>query len=370
MANLFAACLPLPACLLVWMEFPAAAFIRQALFDDQLRLDGRTPHDFRAMKVKMTRAETSSLCEVTIGETLVAAAVTGEIVSPFPDRPSEGFLQFSTDISENKRISHSEISRYLERAIRHSDALDLESLCIIGGEKVWQIHCQVNVLDASGGNVIDAAMLAAMGALKAFRRPDISVLSVPIGQSMQLSSKIVTHHSDDREPLPLALQHTPLAITLGIFKRSNTLTSLSGELSADGLDKFVFVVDPTVAEELAMDGSITLSMNAYKELCSVSKPGGVSLPVEAVLQAAALCAQRIHLLHDSLASSLQALEEQVLRDRARRQQVLREYTELARKQQAVEMEAEETAVLGMTGVDRNDPILQWANLHKAAPLRE
>jgi exosome complex component RRP45 len=185
--------------------------------------------EFREVMIKLDRVETSSYCEVSFGETQVAAAVTGEIVAPFPDKASEGFLLFSTEISDNKNITHSEISRYLERTIRHSDALDLESLCIIGGEKVWQVRCQLHVLDTSGGNILDVAMLAAMGALRAFRRPDISVVSVPVGTGLQLSSKIVLHHSDDREPLPLALQHTPLSLTLGIFKRVNAVNSLASE---------------------------------------------------------------------------------------------------------------------------------------------
>ncbi|RZL27936.1 MAG: hypothetical protein EOP64_05975 [Sphingomonas sp.] len=33
----------------------------------------------------------------------------------------------------------------------------------------------VHVLDGSGGNLLDACTLACMGAMKAFRRPDISV---------------------------------------------------------------------------------------------------------------------------------------------------------------------------------------------------
>lgn len=201
------------------------AFIRQALLVDGIRLDGRGSRDYRAVNIKMSRTETSSLCEVGVGDTLVSASCVGEIISPFPDRPSEGFLLFSTDISDNKRITHTEISRYLERTIRHSDALDMESLCIIGGEKVWQIKVRVYVQDGSGGNILDCSMLAAMGALKAFRRPDISIISVPVGDG--LTSKIIMHHSDDREPLPLALQHTPLALTLGVFRRSQVLNSLT-----------------------------------------------------------------------------------------------------------------------------------------------
>jgi exosome complex RNA-binding protein Rrp42 (RNase PH superfamily) len=51
------------------------------------------------------------------------------------------------------------LCRLLERSIRESDAIDTESLCIISGEKVWCIRCDVRVLDY-GGNLPDACSLA------------------------------------------------------------------------------------------------------------------------------------------------------------------------------------------------------------------
>ena len=47
---------------------------------------------------------------------------------------------------------------------------DTEALCIVAGEKVWQLRVDVHILD-HGGNVIDAAALAAIAALQHFRRP-------------------------------------------------------------------------------------------------------------------------------------------------------------------------------------------------------
>lgn len=34
-----------------------------------------------------------------VGNTIVVAAVTGEVVAPYPDRPSEGILLFSVEVS-------------------------------------------------------------------------------------------------------------------------------------------------------------------------------------------------------------------------------------------------------------------------------
>ncbi len=99
-----------------------------------------------------------------------------EVASPFPDRPSEGSLSFSVDasaLSSSSKISEIEITRQIERAVRDSDALDLESLCLVSGERVWAIACDVALLSSGGGAAIDVCVLAAMAALRAFRKPEV-----------------------------------------------------------------------------------------------------------------------------------------------------------------------------------------------------
>lgn len=195
-------------------------FIRQALFSTGLRLDGRTAGDCRDVSIKLSRFETSCTSEVQIGNSIVIAMVNGEIVAPYPDRPTDGILQFNANcmsLPEGSGVVHSELSRLLERAIRESESIDTESLCIIGGEKVWMINCEIKVIDCSGGNINDVCMLAAMSALRAFRKPETSVVNED-GDSSAGGCRIIIHHSDDREPLPLALHHTPLSVSLGIFK--------------------------------------------------------------------------------------------------------------------------------------------------------
>jgi exosome complex RNA-binding protein Rrp42 (RNase PH superfamily) len=50
---------------------------------------------------------------------------------------------------------------------------DTEALCVVAGERVWQLRVDVHILD-HGGNLIDAAALAAIAALQHFRRPGVS----------------------------------------------------------------------------------------------------------------------------------------------------------------------------------------------------
>jgi hypothetical protein len=225
------------------------AFIRDALFNSGTRLDGRGVHDWRSIDFNITRSESCCTSEVKLGKTIVVTEVSGTIVPPFPDKPDEGFLHFNTDVltlyeHTNAFVSYNEISRALERIIRDSKCLDTSSLCIVSGEKVWQISCLVRIIDAAGGNVLDTAILSAMGALRGFRKPDISVIQTELvdeierevestttntnrggrnkgdrggGGKVKTQSSIVIHHSDDREPLPLALFHTPLSISMAIF---------------------------------------------------------------------------------------------------------------------------------------------------------
>ena len=79
------------------------------------------------------------------------------------------------------------------------------------------------------GNLVDAVVLGGMASLRVFRKPEIS-LSIRVndddgddggggsGGGNSMDVKIYT--SDEKEPLPLALHHTPLAVTVYIMLNS------------------------------------------------------------------------------------------------------------------------------------------------------
>eukprot|EP01041_Mallomonas_annulata_P007135 gene7135-14515_t len=254
-------------------------FIRQAL-SQGLRLDGRKLTDCREIVIKLSRGEYSSYAEVIFGNTKVVCSVTGEIVPPYPDRPSEGIVQLNTEVSfatEKAGISKIDIARMLERSIKESDAIDTESLCIVSGEKVWNIRCDTKVLDYAG-NVLDAASLATMAALRAFRKPEISLdrntssnissISTSIDESMLLLNKsrseLKIHTSEEREPLPLALHHTPLCVSMCIFKNIPEMTEDFVTDNDAPLTTDVLILDPGKEEESATDGTIMFSVNAHR----------------------------------------------------------------------------------------------------------
>lgn len=71
--------------------------------------------------------------------------VSAEVVRPMPNKPTEGVIRFHTEFSPMatpfvEKDSSSEdqvlLSRMLEKALRKSDAVDTEGLCIVAGEKV------------------------------------------------------------------------------------------------------------------------------------------------------------------------------------------------------------------------------------------
>ena len=68
-----------------------------------------------------------------------------------------------------------EVSRLLERLLKESRCLDMESLCIVAEESVWCVRLDIHVLN-HGGNVADVAGIAGLAALSHFKRPDATVV--------------------------------------------------------------------------------------------------------------------------------------------------------------------------------------------------
>ena len=144
------------------------------------------------------------------------------------------------------------LSRILEKAVRRSNAIDTESLCIIAGAKCWSIRADVHVLDYDGA-LVDASCISIIAALLHFRRPDVSI----DGEDVTIYSLA------EREPVPLSLMHHPICVTFSFYQ--------AGE---------IVLVDATLREEQAREGEMVITMNKHGELCQVAKLGGV--PVDAL----------------------------------------------------------------------------------------
>lgn len=72
----------------------------------------------------------------------VECIITAEVAKPFPDRPTDGTFSFEVVMSPMADASFPkeawspeavETCRVMERALRESDAIETESLCILAG---------------------------------------------------------------------------------------------------------------------------------------------------------------------------------------------------------------------------------------------
>lgn len=223
----------------VWhMTVNEKKFIETALLSD-LRVDGRRLFDYRRLTIKFGREDGSA--EVQLGQTHVMGFVTAQLVQPYKDRPNEGSLAIYTEFSQMADPSFEagrpgesavELGRIIDRGLRESRAIDTESLCVLAGKLVWAIRIDLHILD-NGGNLVDAANIAALAALLTFRRPECTV------------------GGEDGQEIAI---HPPE------------------------------VVDPTYNEEAIMKGRMTVTLNTNGDVCSIQKAGGVGVMQSVVMQ--------------------------------------------------------------------------------------
>ena len=138
------------------------------------------------------------------------------------------------------------MTNHLETTLRRSSALSTESLCLIAGTKVWHLRADVHVL-SHDGNLLDCACLATLCALRHYRIPDTSVHG----------GKLTVYSVLERDPVPLALLHHPLCVTLSYFERGEKM-----------------VMDASLVEEQCAEGDVVVAANVQGEVCLVQKGGG------------------------------------------------------------------------------------------------
>ncbi len=203
----------------------------------------------------------------------MVARISATVETPYEDRPFEGLFSVSTEISpmaspmfENNRLSEDEIliSRLVEKAVRRSGALDLESLCIVAGQKCWSVRADVHFLDYDGG-FIDASCIAVITGLLYFKKADITV-----------SGETVTiHPTSERSPVSLSVLHVPICITFSFFNPTEMEENIKGDSNQE-----ICIVDATLQEENLRNGVFTITINKNREICQISKAGG--LPIDAL----------------------------------------------------------------------------------------
>lgn len=212
------------------------------------REDGRKFDEYRNVVIEKGLVKTAEgSAKVTIGETVVIAGVKLSIEKPYPDTPENGNLSVNVELSPlSSREFESgppsifaiELARVTDRGIRESKAFDTKKLCIEKGEKVWTAFVDICAVN-DAGNLFDACSLAAIAALQDTKFPKV------VDGSIDYKSK-----SD--ESLPMG--HVPIGVT--VVKIGDKI-----------------YVDPTSAEEKAIDARLTITSMEDGQLCALQKGG-------------------------------------------------------------------------------------------------
>lgn len=251
------------------------------------RLDTREVNETREVVIEM--GPLNGHCCIRIGKTIAKVCVSGEIVSPAPDRPNEGRFFFNVEIGslanphthENGRPSAHNISlnNYVERVLRGSKAIDVESLCILAGKSAWSIKVDVHVLCDDGG-LFDACSLGSLCGILNFRH---EVVSIQGGAAVQLSAA-------KRDPVPLSLYHIPISTSFAV------LESEGGPL---------WFADPCfIEEEISGVSILSVAVNKHGELCCIHKPGGVPVDAQILSECMEIAIARARLISEQVTRQL------------------------------------------------------------------
>ncbi|XP_015596977.1 exosome complex component RRP45 [Cephus cinctus] len=263
-------------------------FVNKAI-DKETRLDGRQLLEARPVNIHF--GSNWGCCIVSLGRTKAIAQVSCDIQKPKASRPNEGMLHINVELNpmaapffEAGRQSDPsvQINRQLERCLKDSKCIDLESLCIVADKKAWNLRVDINIINHDG-NLVDCASIAALAALMHFHRPDVS----------SSEEEIIIHSFAEKDPLPLTIYHHPVCISFLVFENGNT------------------IMDPTYLEEKVGVAQLTMGINSYRELCSLDFNYLTRTSVADVIptisnQAANYAAELVSLIKESVRQDVEA----------------------------------------------------------------
>lgn len=215
------------------------------------RFDNRKVDEFRDIEIKLgisKKAEGSA--SVKIGKTEVWVGVKMGVMEPYPDSPDKGNLMVTAELlplSNGKyeygppKFDAIELGRLVDRGIRESKFIDFEKLCIVEGEKVWNVFIDVYSIN-DDGNILDAAFIGALAALKSAKMP-----------AYDKKTGKVNFETKTKDSIPLT-------------------KNMPFNFSVHKIGENIFL-DPTIDEEGASEGRLVLAVIPEKpvKICSMQK---------------------------------------------------------------------------------------------------
>ena len=244
------------------------------------RLDERGPLDYRPLTITLGIIEKANgSAQVYLGKTKVVAGIKVEQGTPFPDTPNEGILTVNSEFVPMASPTFEagppdensiELARVVDRGIRESKAIDLKKLCIEPGKKVFMVFVDIYILDHDG-NLIDAAAMAALGALANAKMFEFEVKD---GEAK---------FKDKQMPLPM--QNYPVPITTA---------------KIDG----TMVLDPCLEEESVMSCRLTVTTDQKDRICAMQKGGLGAFTPEEIKQAVSIAISKSRDLRKKILSGV------------------------------------------------------------------
>ncbi|MDR1721989.1 MAG: exosome complex protein Rrp42 [Methanobrevibacter sp.] len=232
------------------------------IINDGDRVDGRSLDQYREISIEtdvISKAEGSA--RVKLGDTQIIVGVKPSVGEPFGDTPNLGVLMTNSEMlpMADPRFEPGppsedsvELARVVDRAIRESEIVDLEKLCIKEGEKVWMLFIDLHIIDYDG-NLFDAATLAVVAALLNTKLPSANFE----GDELVI---------DEENKVPLNLKEK---VTMSTFVKI-------GEK---------MVLDPSLEEESILDGRLSIGITESSKICAMQKGGDKPLLPEDILEA-------------------------------------------------------------------------------------
>ncbi|MCY3412548.1 MAG: exosome complex protein Rrp42 [Candidatus Heimdallarchaeota archaeon] len=155
------------------------------LLETNRRIDGRNKSDVRDIKFELDVVSTAhGSAIVHLGDTKVICGVKAVMSTPWSDYPNKGsiFVGFEANPLSSPEYKSGppqdyeiELARMTDRAVRESECVNLEDLCLIEGEKSWTLNIDLYTLD-DYGNLFDACVLAAIAALSTTKIPETEIV--------------------------------------------------------------------------------------------------------------------------------------------------------------------------------------------------
>jgi exosome complex component RRP42 len=249
------------------------------LISKGLRQDGRGLLEYRkdiSVEYGISPKSAEGSARVRIGETEVVAGVKMGVAAPYPDQQDQGTIMVGVELSPiagdrfdsgPPGIESIEIARVVDRGIRESGALDFKKLCIKKGELVWQVFLDLYPIN-DDGNLMDAASLAALAAIKDTKFPTLDV-----------KTGLIDYEKKTKESLQLTDE--PLELT--VYKINNE-----------------FIVDPSPEEEVNIDARLTVAFLKDGTICAMQKGGSKEISADDVIKMVDIASDNVKLLRTAL----------------------------------------------------------------------